>query len=199
MDLFACPKTIVNGITQVALQYLTHPSLIPTFQEEILEALVRAASSADYSIPLAYYYTVQPTITSARTLDSLLMIIAETSVSEAFFFARSQAETTHQIMFESLVSHVLSHSSNEHSAQRAVELVNLPFSQTEEAWFEDYLITGGGRQYKKAKDTIMIRRIATGRYSEAHALGGMDGKSVNGLNWEKLRMGLRNGLGPRLP
>lgn len=87
---------------------------------------------------------------------------------------------------------------NERTANKAVELINLPFSADEEGWFEAYLTIGGGRQFKKAKDTVLMRKIAKGQYSEARNLTGMDGRPANGLNWEKIQSGLENGLGPRL-
>jgi len=111
----------------LALQYLTHPSLIPTFADEILDVLVRASSN-DLTLPLAYYHTIQPTLASSRATECLFSALARTSVTEAFYFCRGLAEYTHRHMFEMLVSLVLNNSPSDTIADRCVELVNLPLS-----------------------------------------------------------------------
>ncbi|KAI9743245.1 MAG: hypothetical protein M1818_003091 [Claussenomyces sp. TS43310] len=182
---------------EVALQYLTHPSLIPTFHEEILTAFVRHAKHDDFTLALSYYYTVQPTITTPEALGSLFSAIMRTSVGEAFFFQRGQSDSTRKQLFEMLVSFVMQTPAGEKAAARAAELVNLPFASEEELWFEEYLTTGTGRQYKRAKDTLIMRKIGTGRYSAALSMEGMDSRQIDGLSWEIIQAGLENGLGPR--
>ncbi|ESZ96648.1 hypothetical protein SBOR_2958 [Sclerotinia borealis F-4128] len=168
-----------------ALQYLTHPSLIPSFVDEILEALV-LHSSEDLAIPLAYYHTVQPALTSSRATESLFSAIARTSVTEAFYFSRGQSQYMQRHLFELLIAAVLKNSPQETIADRSVELVNLPFSPEEETWFEDYLLRGEGRAIRKGRDTIMMRRIGTGKFSETLLLKGIGGKSIGGLDWDRL-------------
>ena len=119
---------------QNAIEYLTHPSLIPTYCEDVLEILVRN-SKDDHYLALAYYYTVQPALTNKSATECLFTAIAGSSVTEAFHFSRAQAPNTHRHTFEMLISLVIHNSPAETIADRSVELVNLPMSEEEEAWF----------------------------------------------------------------
>jgi hypothetical protein len=184
-------------ILQPALQNLTHPSLIPTFQEEILETLVKNAEQDDMRLALAYYHTVQPALVNTHALDLLFSAIAKTSVTEAFFFLRGQSEDDQHRMLESLLRLVLHEPLGEKAAARGIELVNLPFTKEEEKFFEEYLTHGGGNRVTRARDFVMMRRIGTGRFNEALAVDCARSKAVGGLNWEALQEGLREGLGPR--
>jgi hypothetical protein len=78
-----------------------------------------------------------------------------------------------------------------------MELINLPFSQVEEEWFEEYLLKGDGRGLKRAKDSLMMRRIGAGRFSEALSLDFAGAKTTGGLSWEMLQDGLQEGLSMR--
>jgi Nuclear pore complex assembly len=179
------------------LEYLTHSSLIPTFHEEVLETLVRHAKQADMTLPLAYYHTMQPTLKSCRAVESLFLAIAQASVVEAFYFARGQADIPRRQMFETLIASVLSSPAGERTAKRATELVNLPFTQEEERWFEVYLTVGDGKGLKRANDTLMIWKIGTCRFKEALSVSISGGKPVNTLSWEAIVSGLQEGLGSR--
>lgn len=101
-------------------------------------------------------------------------------------------------MFEQLIAAVLKNSPQETIADRSVELVNLPLSPEEEAWFEDYLLRGEGRAIRKARDTVMMRRIGTGKFSETLSLKGIGSRSIGGLDWERLSAAVKEGLGPRI-
>ncbi|KAF8857095.1 hypothetical protein BDZ45DRAFT_675034 [Acephala macrosclerotiorum] len=182
---------------ELALQYLTHPSLIPTFADEILEVLVRY-SSKDLSLALAYYHTVQPALTSRPAIECLFSAIGRTSVTEAFYFCRGQPEYAQRHMFEMLVALVLNNSTPDTIAARSVELVNLPFTKEEEEWFEDYLLRGDGRALKKGRDTLMMRKIGTGNFAESLSLKGTHNRSIGGLDWNMLSNAVEDGLGPRL-
>lgn len=182
----------------MALQYLTHPSLIPTFPDEILEVLVRHAKNYDLSRALAYYYTVQPSLVNTQAIESLFSAMARTSVTEAFFFSRGQPEHARRHMFQMLISLVLNNSPKDTAADRSVELINLPLSEEEEGWFEEYLQHGEGRQMRKAKDTLMMRRIGTGNFTESLSIRHMNGRSVGGLDWQTLSEAVQDGLGPRI-
>lgn len=188
---------ILANTMQIALQYLTHPSLIPTFADEILEVLVRHASQ-NLTLALAYYHTVQPTLSSRSAIECLLSAMARTSVTEAFHFCRGQSEYTQRHMFQMLIAVVLKNSSPETIADRCVELVNLPFSTEEEAWFEDYLLRGDGRALKKGKDTLMMRKIGIGSFTESLSLKGIHNRTIAGLDWSTLSKTVEDGLGPRL-
>ncbi|KAI9820847.1 MAG: hypothetical protein M1832_003480 [Thelocarpon impressellum] len=183
---------------QTALEKLTQPSLIPTFPEEILYTLVRHAPEGDLALPLAYYHTVAPALTTPKALDALFSAMCQVSITEGFYFARRQDEFMHKHLLHQLVSYVLLQPPGEERAKKGVELVNQPFTEHEEAWFEDYLTTGKDKQLHGARDTIMMRRMATGRFSEA--LGhpkDPSGRKHDGLNWAMLKDGLKNGMGPR--
>lgn len=181
---------------ETALENLTHPSLIPTFQEEILETLVQRAENDDMSLALAYYHTVQPVL-SDSAIDVLFTAIVRTSVTEAFYFLRGQSASQKEAMFEKLLSIVIHEPVGKNAAARGTELVNLPFTKEEEKKFEEYLIHGAGKRVQRSRDFVMMRRIATGRFSEALAVNCEGNKAVGGLNWEKLQDGLKEGLGPR--
>jgi hypothetical protein len=182
----------------MAVQYLTHPSLIPTYPEEVLEQLIRHSKHDEFALPLAYYYTVQPTIQAPRAIESLYLAIARTSVTEAFYFSRAQADVARRKMFEMLISIVLHSPPGEKTATRGVELVNLPLDQEEEDWFEFFLSKGEGRGLKRAGDTLMMRRIGTGKFSEALSLDVDGNRTSGGLSWAMMQNALQEGLGPRL-
>jgi hypothetical protein len=124
--------------------------------------------------------------------------MARTNVTEAFYFCRGQPEYTQRHMFQMLVSLVLNNSSAETIADRSVELVNLPFTAEEDAWFEDYLLRGDGRALKKGKDTLMMRKIGTGSFAQSLSLKGINNRPIGGLDWGTLSGAVEDGLGPRL-
>lgn len=100
-------------------------------------------------------------------------------------------------MFEILIALVLHNSTSKTIADRGVELINLPFTEEEEAWFEEYLIHGEGRMLKKGKDTLMMRRIGTGKFTESLSVKGLNGRGLAGLDWNIIADGIQDGLGPR--
>ena len=100
-------------------------------------------------------------------------------------------------MFEMLVSLVLNNSPKDTVAERSVELINLPFSLEEEQWFEEYLLKGEGRLIRNANDTLMMRRIGTGKFKESLNLQHKGGRGIEGLDWQKLSESVKQGLGPR--
>jgi hypothetical protein len=159
--------------------------------------LIRHSKHDDFTLPLAYYYTIQPAIQSSGAIESLFLAIARTSVIEGFYFSRAQTDVAHQKLFEMLISLVLHNPAGEKTAARATELVNLPFTQEEEGWFEYYLTKGEGRGLKRARDTLMMRRIGSGRFSEALSLNFEGGRTSGGLSWAMMQDALQEGLGPR--
>lgn len=155
-------------------------------------------SDNDLTLALAYYHTVQPTLKSQSAIECLFSAIGRHNVTEAYYFARNQPEHTQRHMFEMLISLVLHNSPAETIADRSAELVNLPFTSEEEEWFEEYLLRGEGSGLRKAKDTVLFRRIATGKFTEALAMKDLKTRAVGGLNWNHLTKGVQDGLGPRL-
>lgn len=181
------------------MEWLTQPSLIPTFPEEILVTLARHAPPNDPTLPLAYYHSVSPVLTSPKSLEVLFVCICRASVTEAFYFARRQSEAMQKHLLEMLISFVLSNSRGAERASKSIELVNLPLTEQEELWFEDYLSNGKGRTLKGAKDTMTMRGIGSGRFRQVlNDKKGPTGKKIDGVNWETLKEGLANGLGPNL-
>ncbi|KAH6721261.1 nuclear pore complex assembly-domain-containing protein [Leptodontidium sp. 2 PMI_412] len=180
-----------------AVQYLTHPSLIPTFADEILEVLVRK-SKDDLTLALAYYHTAQPTLTSRSAVECLFSAIARTSVTEGFYFARGQPQYAQRHMFEMLISVVLNNSPAATIGDRSLELVNLPLSLEEDKWLEEYLLHGDGRNLKKGKDTVMMRKIGMGNFTDSLSMRGINSRPIGQLDWGNLLEGIKHGLGPRL-
>lgn len=146
-----------------SLEYIAHPSLTPDFSDEILSALVLHAGD---SLALSYYYTVRPVINSSAALELLFDAMARTDATEALLFSRTQPEYTREVLFQRLLSVTLGDKQNDHSS----ELAFLPFEGDEDAWFEEYLTNGDGRTLKRAKDTLLVRKIAGDRFDEISQL-----------------------------
>ncbi|EFX03382.1 hypothetical protein CMQ_5432 [Grosmannia clavigera kw1407] len=177
---------------QVALEFLAHPSLLPEFADNIVTVLVRHAEAGDYSLALAYYYAVQPVLKTQEALELLFGAIAHTDVTEGLMFTRKLPNPARKQLFEQLVTFALKGSSsstgNLDVADRATELVSLPLRNVEEAWLREFLVTGEGRKLKKAKDTMVMRKIVSGD------LGLGEGKSLGGP-WGMVLQGFRHGTG----
>ncbi|EFE30606.1 uncharacterized protein ARB_02528 [Trichophyton benhamiae CBS 112371] len=175
-----------------ALEYITEPSLIPTFSDEILYVL-SASSKQDDGLAIAYYVTVQPPLASQKALNAYFGSLCRTGVPEAFYFLRQQPEESSSSLLEQLITFVLSTKAGELRAKRAMDLINLPFSETEEECFNDLLLRGNAKNLHGARDTVMMRRVATGRVenldSELESLGG---RRLEGLNWDDLKRNLKS-------
>lgn len=167
---------------QKALEYIAHPSLIPEFSDDILTAFITQGHDA---LALSYYYTVQPILSTTSALELLFDAMARTDATEALFFSRTQSECTHEILFRRLVSVVLGDKRGD-SSFGARDLAFLPFESDEEAWFEDYLTNGDGKSFKRAKDTLLIRKIAGDRFDEMARLRG-------GGQWAPVLEGIKAG------
>jgi hypothetical protein len=148
-------------------------------------------------LALAYYHTVQPVLRESRAIQCLFRAIATSSVTEAFYFSRGQPKHTRRHLFEFLISLVIHNSPKATIADRSVELVNLPFSDEEEGWFEEYLLQGDGRGLSKSKDTLLMRKIGIGKFTESLAIKGASGRPIGSLDWRSLSESIRDGLGPR--
>ncbi|KAL8774946.1 MAG: hypothetical protein Q9209_000425 [Squamulea sp. 1 TL-2023] len=183
-----------HGEFEKALDYLTEPVLIPTFPEEILYILCTHPDQRDDKLPLAYYYTVSPAITAPKVVEALFSKIAKSSVTEAFLWSRKQGETSHQKLFEQLIHTVLNGPGGENRATRSVEMIHLPFSKEEEAWFEAYLTDGKGKGLHGAKDALKVRAVATGRGSPImERTEGRRGKSDHDMDWSSLESSYEQG------
>lgn len=73
-----------------------------------------------------------------------------------------------------------------------MELVGLPLDEDEEVWFRESLLRGNASNFQGAKDTLMMRYLATGKMDAlAVELESLGGKKVEGLNWDDLRESMR--------
>lgn len=90
-------------------------------------------------------------------------------------------------LFQRLVSVTLDSSPKEDAAEEAFELTSLPFDADEEQWFKEYLESGEGKRLKTAKDTLIMRQIATGHSVTAGDRG----------TWGTILEGFKTGSGSR--
>jgi hypothetical protein len=175
----------------LALERLTDPSLTPTFTDEILYTLIHHPR-CDNGLAMAYYVTVSPPLQDARTMAAYFSILCQNSVAEAYNFAKRQNENKHKSLFEDLVVAVHSEGGSEARADRALTLLSLPFTEDEEAWFEECLLYGKGASCNQAKDSVMMKRIAMGRdYEGLGALDRLRGRKINGVNWDDIRLSMQ--------
>jgi hypothetical protein len=186
---------LIAWLMKSALEYLTEPTLIPTYPEEILYTLCRHAPENDPSLPLAYYHTVSPGLSSGKVLEALFLVLCRSSLAEAFFFSRTQDEATHHKLFQKLVSFVHAGSKDGSKAMRGATLISLPLNEVEETWLNEYLKDGEGKKLRGASDTIIMRGLIKGD------LGFLEDNSedfsvekINGVNWSHLKDGLHRGL-----
>jgi len=189
--------TLVDGLWQLdrlelerALDSLTQPSLLPTFPEEIVSVLCKHATGEQSHLALAYFYSVEPKIQDIGVRDEVFRCMIRASLTEAFFYARSQGDPMHRHLFEEMLGWTLE--SGDHAkGKRAVEMVQLPFSEEEEEWFEDFLIDGRGSQLPKSRDTAIMRRLLIGNVDDAKELSkrGRD-TNIEGTTWRRILEGI---------
>ncbi|KAJ5692451.1 hypothetical protein N7462_001874 [Penicillium macrosclerotiorum] len=177
-----------------AIEYLAEPSLIPTFPDEILYALTLSKlPKHDDSLAMAYYLTASPPLVSEKVQRAFFQTLCRSSITEAFYFTRKYDENLRRSYFEQLVAFVHQTPAGQTRSKRAMELVGLPLDETEEEVFEETLLHGDASSFPGAKDTVMMRRFATGQMeglgTELESLGG---KKVDGLNWDDLRQSMRH-------
>lgn len=130
---------------------------------------------------LSYYYTVQPILNTSTALELLFEAMARTNTTEALLFSRTQPEYIREALFGRLISVALGDKQADPSS--AELLAFLPFEGEEEAWFEQHLLHGEGRNLKRAKDTLLIRKIAGDKFDEvSHVKGaGQWGPILEGI------------------
>jgi hypothetical protein len=191
-----------------AVSNLTHPSIIPTFPDEIMAVLLRHTSTPTASpdeaiLPLAYYNCANPPLAGKEVKTDFVKYMADRNVTETLFWIRGRPEYEQRELLEVLVEETLDRNGwgpddkTYTREDKAMEFVSLPLTETEENWVETYLIEGKGRTLRGASDTVEMRRIATGRLKEAAGNAGLKGRKHDQVNWEVLRDGVKRGLGPR--
>ncbi|KAL5387476.1 hypothetical protein PMIN02_008136 [Paraphaeosphaeria minitans] len=213
--------TFIEGIWELdhlqfdnAVGHLTHPSIIPTFPDEILLTLVNrrhhqlSTMSETDILPLAYYNCVKPPLATEAVRQPFVQYLAARNVTETYYWIRARPDHEHRQLLEALVEQTLDHrawgagdpsviESIYPRQEKAVELVGLPFSPEEEEWIEKSLTEGKGRTLKGAEDTVLMRKIATGRLHSFVAGKSKQGKAHHGVDWKTLKDGVKKGLGPR--
>lgn len=167
--------------SQQALEYITHPSLIADFADDILVALIQ--HGRDYSLGLSYYHTVQPILKTSKALELVFEALANTSIIEALLFSRTYPDSAREVLFQRLIRTSLD---EKKPADSTEELAFLPLEPIEETWFTEYLIHGEGKSLRKARDTVLIRRIANNQFVEVG-----QHKSTGG--WAPILEGIRAG------
>ncbi|KAF2737969.1 hypothetical protein EJ04DRAFT_550232 [Polyplosphaeria fusca] len=197
---------------ETAVGNLTHPSIIPTFPDEIMLALLNPrnitpdTTNAEYILPMAYYNCAKPPLTNDEAKIEFVRYMADRNVTETFYWIRGRPEYEHKQLLEILVEETLEHRSRtwtsaqteEYSSEkRAMEFVTLAMDEDEQKWVESFLTEGKGRNFRTAKDTVLLRKIATGRYDEAADENALKGRRHIQTNWEILKDGVTKGLGPR--
>ncbi|KAE9972875.1 hypothetical protein EG327_009351 [Venturia inaequalis] len=192
--------TFVEGIHSLdrshfepAMENLTSPSLAPKYTSEILAALLYAGKG---KLALAYYQTVSPSLEDHDLLVQYFTMIAEGSVTEAFYFIRTQRPSMQCALLQILIERTCRGTPDE-----GIELVDLPFTQKEEADFEHFLLRDiHGRNCPHAADMVMMRRISTGKFAQAkedYRTLNLSKTPRNDITWSNIMDGLEKGLGPR--
>ncbi|KAH7378683.1 nuclear pore complex assembly-domain-containing protein [Pyrenochaeta sp. MPI-SDFR-AT-0127] len=192
----------------IAVGNLTHPSIIPTFPDDILLTLLKGGgqgSSQDDILPLAYYNCVKPPLEDQKVRNEFAKYLAGRNVTEMYYWIHGRPDYEQKPLLEILIEQILEKNAWSRDAddeaysreEKAVEFVGLPFTEDEEDYIEKFLTEGRGRVFQGAQDTVMMRRIATGRLTAVAGEAGARGRRVDGVNWEMLKDGVKKGLGPR--
>ena len=179
---------------QRAIEYLAEPSLIPTFPDEILYALTLSKlPKHESSLAIAYYHIAAPPLATEKVRKAFFETLCRSNLTEAFYFTRKCDGIHRRGYFIQLVTFVHSTPAGQTRSKRAMELVVLPLDKDEDAWFEETLLHGSASTFPGAKDTLLMRRLATGQMTGLPGeLESLSGKKVDGLNWVDFRESMRH-------
>jgi Nuclear pore complex assembly len=181
-----------QGQAKQALELLTDPSLTPTFSDQVLYTLIQNPR-VDNSLVIAYYLTVLPPLDDQKTLKAFFSLLCDNNIVHAYHFCQVRVNPDRKALFEQLVLAAISPKGGE-AVVRAETLIGLPFNDMETQWFEDILLHGKGSSLLGAKDSVMIRRIATGRdYTDLQSLQRFHGQEIDGVHWGGIRSNLQQG------
>lgn len=62
-----------------------------------------------------------------------------------------------------------------------------------------FLTSGEGKSLRRAADTLMMRKIGSGRFEEALGVRGIDdSQTVDGMSWQIIAGTMKDGLGARV-
>jgi hypothetical protein len=177
-----------------ALEYLTDPSLTPTFADDILLTLLQHPK-CDSSLATAYYITVTPPLKDQAALEAYFDCLLANNLVEAYYFAQERDALRHKTLFERLVVSVHKEEAGPRRAERATLLIGLPLTAEEGRWLEDCLLRGAGSKLAGAKDSMLARRIVTGKSTtDDHALNRWKGENIGGISWDYVRKGIADAL-----
>ena len=177
-----------------ALEHLTDPSLALPFADEILYSLLRHPK-CDRALAVAFYISVSPPLKAQKTLDAYFELLFSNNLVEAYYFTRKQDELTHKTLLERLIVKVHEEKIGNTRAEQATLLVGLPFSTEEETWFEECLLHGAASKLQGAKDSVIVRRIATGKSAaEPAILNRLKGGDIDGVSWDIVRKSIADAI-----
>ncbi|PHH80796.1 hypothetical protein CDD80_6886 [Ophiocordyceps camponoti-rufipedis] len=151
---------------QEALKFVAHPSLKPDFADEIISTLVRYAPD-DHGLALSYYYSMRPTLKTSSAMELLFDAMTGADATEALLFSRTHPQHTREQLFRRWVRSLLKEGRGEGRSSQRDQLAFLPLDSAEESWLEHYLTNGEGRNLARAKDTLVVRKIASDRFEDA--------------------------------
>lgn len=164
----------------------------------MLKVLLEHSTDQGAYLPLAYYNTVRPPLTDPELQKAYFRYLTKLEVTQSYFFLKTQPSQDQRTLLEMLVQEAMSHDNRETRAERTEELIDLPFTEEEEQWFEEFLLEGKGRSLHASRDTIMARRLAIGKYPDAIDVGKqLSGRRFNDVTWDGVKDILGAGLGSR--
>lgn len=129
---------------------------------------------------------MQPILKTSASLELLFEAMVRTSATEAVLFSRTFPDQTRELLFRQLLGTAFGQNKGAEPSQ-AGEFLFFPFDASEDAWLEQYLTSGDGRSLKKAKDMLLVRRIACDNFAEV-------GKYKANSQWAAVLDGIRGGL-----
>lgn len=176
-----------------ALEHLTEPSVTPTFADEVLLTLARHPK-CDNSLAMAYYLTVNPPLQNKQAFEAYFDLLCDTSIVEAYHYSQRQSEQKHKALLEKLIWAVHSEAADEMRAERALLLIALPLTEEEEGWFEACLLHGSASKLPGARDSILMRRLAVGKYIQ-DPVSRHNGPKINGLDWSNILSSMQKTAG----
>jgi Nuclear pore complex assembly len=181
-----------QGQAKQALELLTDPSLTPTFSDQILYTLIQNPKVDNSSI-MAYYLSVSPPLDDQKTLKAFFSLQCDNDIVHAYHFCQIRVNPERKALFEQLVLAAVSPKGGK-TVPRAETLIGLPFDSMETQWFENFLLHGKGSTLLGAKDSVIIRRIATGRdYTDLQSLQRFRGQKIDSVHWGDIQSNLQLG------
>lgn len=141
---------------------------------------------------MAYYFTAAPPLEDQKTLSAYFSMLCDNNFHYAYHFCQTRVNSERKSLFEQLIVSALSPNADQ-TASRAETLIGLPLSEMEVLWFEDFLLHRNGSSCQGAKDSVVMRRIATGRdYDDLQSLQRFRGSKIDGINWVDVRVNFQH-------